>query len=285
MEEAHDRIGRVSTAAGQEASNSVFYVWIDDQQLIEATQLVYVSVPIPDPVRHRLELQETETVLHAIVDVVFRRSSSQSVLHDRTRFGGDGNATPPMLARGVSYAECRVIARNPPILTVPIEDTPVYLSGQDELGQAYSYDTMIESGQDYRLAVGFVKNGGLRTAGPAYIDTRYLLGENAGHVNVTGVAGQGTKSSYLLWLIKSLLVKAQQTNNGDPHILPLVVRPIVFNVKGEDLMFIDFGHQEFGDDKRRQWQGLGLSDYASPFTGAVFLSPSLPRQRTASLVL
>jgi uncharacterized protein len=282
MPDKRQRVGRISTPPGQEATNSSFYIWIDDDQLIEATQLVNVQVPIPPLVRERLEIKEEETTLHAIVDAVYRRSSSQSVLHDRTRYGGDGDKRPPMPARGVTYAQCRVISQDPTILTSPIEDSPVYLSSENEMAQAYGYGDMIDSEQDHTLPIGLVKNGGIRTAGPAYVDLRYVLGENAGHVNVTGVAGQATKSSFLLWLIKSLLNKARMTNRGDPKTPPLVVRPIVFNVKGEDLMFIDFPNRQFGESQRQIWKHLNLGQITEPFTEAAFYAPSRIRQRSTT---
>lgn len=284
MQKNRQRVGRISTPPGQEATNTEFYAWIDDDQLIEATQLVNVQVPIPDEVRKRMGVESTETTLHAIVDKVYRRSSSQSVLHDRTRYGGKGDNQPPMPARGVTYAQCRVIAQVPTILTTPLEDTPVYLSDHEELTEAYGYDDMIEDNQDHRLAIGLVENGGTQTAGPAYIDLRYLLGDNAGHVNVTGVAGQATKSSFLLWLIKSLLYKSRTTNSGDPSVPPLIIRPIVFNVKGEDLMFIDFPHRGFGGEELEIWKQLEMANAAEPFTDAVFFAPSQAQQRTAAMI-
>ena len=125
-----------------------------------------------------------------------------------------------------------------------------------------------------RLALGIIKNGGTRRAGPGFIDLDYLLGENGGHINVNGVAGRGTKSSFLLHLIYLLLREARRQERERPSAdRRLKVVPIILNVKNFDLFYIDqpnirFRAEEHGVD----WNEMGIPDPA-PFVGVEFYAP------------
>jgi hypothetical protein len=115
----------------------------------------------------------------------------------------------------------------------------------------------------------------------AQIDLAYLLGENGGHLNVTGMAGAGTKSSFLLVMLKLLLNEAQPKSNRNP----LHVVPIILNVKGEDLMWIDRPNRVF--EKKREvykqdWEPLGIKP--TPFEKAEFYAPTVPNSNGAPTV-
>ncbi|MDQ3919189.1 MAG: ATP-binding protein, partial [Acidobacteriota bacterium] len=59
---------------------------------------------------------------------------------------------------------------------------------------------------------------------------------------------------------------------------PFYVVPVVLNVKGEDLMWIDKRNREFDADRERHeadWRELGVQ--AGPFAGAQFFSPADPK--------
>src|SRR5207248_5507762 len=119
--------------------------------------------------------------------------------------------------------------------TAPIEESAVYLGGPADAATGYGFDRMQD---ENRLAVGRLRNGGTDFAGPALIDLAYLLGENGGHLNVNGIAGLGTKSSFLLHVVMLLMRWVKQTSKpGDPGRTQVV--PIIFNVKNFDLFYID----------------------------------------------
>ena len=162
---------------------------------------------------------------------------------------------------------------DPVTLTPPTEGAAVLLGGEAEAAVAYSADE-IDEGK--ALALGVVKNGGTRIAGPGRIDLDYLLGENGGHLNVNGVAGRGTKSSFLLHVVYLLLREARrQAREAPSGQETLRVVPIVLNVKNFDLFFIDRPGKKFDPARDlADWATLGVGD-PSPFEDATFLAPSL----------
>jgi hypothetical protein len=91
---------------------------------------------------------------------------------------------------------------------------------------------------------------------------------------VTDQAGLGTKSSFLLFVVRSLIDFARRFDDGNPGKAPFSVRPVVFNVKGNDLMYIDMRNRYLNDEHRSQWEQVGLAP--EPFKGAAFHAPCRP---------
>src|SRR5260370_27216750 len=103
-------------------------------------------------------------------------------------------------SKGVTYAQVRVLASRPTVFAPPREDAAVHPATEEHARLAYGFDEMASP-----LVVGLVRNGGTRTAGRAFIDTDYLLGSQGGHLNVPGIAGVGTKPSFLTIVPTQLL--------------------------------------------------------------------------------
>src|SRR5690606_37021316 len=100
------------------------------------------------------------------------------------------------VGEGVTYASARILRADPPVFTPPLEQSKVYVCNDEEAGLAYGADE-----NEAPLALGKIKNGGSVVAGNGQIDMNYLIGVSGGHMNVNGVAGRGTKSSFLLFTI------------------------------------------------------------------------------------
>ncbi len=118
---------------------------------------------------------------------------------------------------------------NPPDVP-PIPGSPVYLAEGEEIAIGLSFDEIKEKGK--ALPVGILDNGY-----PAYVDLDYILGENGAHINISGQSGVASKTSYMTFLMRSII----DTLRG--RIEPIF---IVFNVKGQSLMFLD--------EPSRKWQ-------------------------------
>jgi hypothetical protein len=75
---------------------------------------------------------------------------------------------------------------------------------------------------------GNEKNGSPQRT-PLYVDGDYLLGPEAGHLNITGMSGLSTKTSHALFTIASTFQTVEDKK----------VAALMFNVKGADLLFLD----------------------------------------------
>jgi DNA helicase HerA-like ATPase len=179
---------------------------------------------------------------------------------------------PPFDSPGFTYAAVTILRTDPAVLAPPLEGSDVYLGGEADARMAYAADEI-----ENPLAVGLVRNGGTRLAGPGRIDLDYLLGANGGHLNVNGVAGRGTKSSLLLHFNYLLLREArrqQRDRPSDPERLRVV--PIILNVKNFDLFHIDRRSRRYDPARHLDdWKQLGVPDPA-PFANVTFYAPQMP---------
>lgn len=270
QEEAHGQgaaplIGRVASPPQRESTSEQFHFWVPAGQIVEKTQIV----------RARSQVGDTELSFYALVDEVYRQSRKRHIGQEHDAYDGDPDYRPPFGGDGVTYASATILRTTPNRLTPPLEESPVYLGGHDEAHLAYGAD---EIDEERRLPVGLVKNGGETLAGPGVIDLDYLLGQNGGHMNVNGVAGRGTKSSFLLFTIAMLLHRAREQARLAPSARhPLLVVPIILNVKGFDLFHINRWSRRFREapaEPRALWAELGVPD-PQPFWNARFFAPQV----------
>jgi len=255
-------IGKVGSPSGKEATSDQFYFWVDRNALVESTQIVRTSSNIGGQ----------EFRFFGLVEQVYRVSDKANISDEWGATDGNSEEDATFNGQGVTYASARILRADPPVFTPPLEQSKVYVCGEDEAGLAYGSDE-----NEAPLTLGKIKNGGNVVAGSGQIDMNYLIGVSGGHMNVNGVAGRGTKSSFLLFTIYMMLQEAERQakkNPGDPTRLQVV--PIILNVKGYDLFYIDRWNKNYDPEKHAAaWAAMGI-EYPHPFTGAHFFAPQMP---------
>ncbi len=287
-------LGKVASPEGAEATSEEFTFWVAEDVLVEKSQIVHAVSAYghgdpgdrgshggqgnQDNHGDRSDRGDSGTItFHAVVDEVYRRSRRRTVLEEADRFGGDARATLPLDSQGLTYAAAKILRAEPPVLAPPREESLVFLSGAREARLAYAVEEM---GQP--LPIGLLQNGGSAFAGPAYLDLDYLLGANGAHLNVTGVAGAATKSSFLTCVLYRLLqhcIEHERAHPSAPDRLAIV--PIVLNVKGYDLLWLDHANRRYvAQTEDAIWHDIGITS-PTPFAGARFLAPEQAAVRAA----
>lgn len=253
-------LGRVAAPRGAEATSEEFSVWVPDDQVIEKTQLVRVDTEIgPKPVR-----------MWGLVSEVSRRSRRADILEESDRYDNEPAETVPTNPGGVTYARAQILGSSPNLLAPPREESPVYAGDAADATAAYGMAAMAAP-----AAVGLVRNGGDATAGPARIDLDYMLGSLGGHLNVTGIAGVGTKSSFLTTVLAQTLSTIAATSSATPASgAAPQARAVILNVKGFDLFWLDHWSTAFTEDDAAMWRQMG-QEHPGPMS-VTFLAPQAP---------
>jgi len=102
-----------------------------------------------------------------------------------------------------------------------------------------------------RIPAGLIKMSN-ETAAVAYIDRRYVLGPESAHINISGISGLATKTSYAMFLIQSILQKTPEKEKDK-------IAVILLNVKHGDLLQIDQRpERKFSPEEMEMWESLGL---------------------------
>ena len=192
-------------------------------------------------------------VVGAVVDMRTVGTSSDPVLADL--------AGPNQLARlnEVVVAEVQVFHSE---RLRSVRSGSVRAATGEEMLQATGYARM-----DWRIPAGVVPLAdGSQVA--VCFDGHALLGPESAHLNVGGLSGQAAKTSYIGTLLASAI------NAGGPE---RSVAAIIFNVKGEDLVWLDEAPTrgyELTEEDLAIYAALGLDPV--PFKDVTVYAPALP---------
>lgn len=100
---------------------------------------------------------------------------------------------------------------------------------------------------------------------PILLDLDFIDGTKGAHINISGISGVATKTSYATFLLYSLF------GSGVLGAAAANTKGLVFNVKGEDLLFLDHPNTRLDDTQRARYGALGLEP--GPFRSVGFLAP------------
>jgi hypothetical protein len=141
-------------------------------------------------------------------------------------------------------------------INMPVEnDRPVRFATASEIGLALG-------AEDLRIPVsmGLIEmSNGAKI--PIKVDGRYLLGPEAAHLNVSGISGLATKTSYLMFLVQSIL-KAYGSDK---------IGVVIFNVKQQDLLHIDHEAPDLQTEDLEIYKALDIEP--KPFQNVTYFLP------------
>jgi uncharacterized protein len=147
---------------------------------------------------------------------------------------------------------------------MPVENEKnVGFSDESGIHIALGIETMEK---ENRIPAGLIKMSNEMEA-VVYLDSRYVIGPESAHLNISGISGLATKTSYAMFIIQSLL----QTTNAEN------IAVIIMNVKHGDLLRIDQEPTGLDEAQKALWIKLGLEP--KPFKNVHY---HLPRAKNGS---
>lgn len=165
-----------------------------------------------------------KTTVYGVVVEGHSYTDLASALHDYISAEGDPQSEPATLRPEIRFYSAAVLRVEPEEPLQPVPMGPVFLADDEAIARALRMDSYKEiSG----IPVGLYQNGEMLS--PVYVDSEFLLGPEAAHLNVTGVSGLATKTSAVEFLLSSIF----SHHKGD-------IAAVCFNVKGHDLLFLDY---------------------------------------------
>jgi DNA helicase HerA-like ATPase len=241
-------VGRV--IGTEDATPLEFWVGVSPDRFLQLDDVVALERVLPGG----------ETVrIYGIVGQVRAR-------HEGARFDSDVF----LVADGVLPAEVSEAAQitatrfEPEVFVPPRPGQEVRRAEGDERDAALFFDGMTE-----RLPMGLSRSGE-----PAYLNLEFLDGRRGAHVNISGISGVATKTTYATFLLHSLF------NSNVLGGRSVNTKALVFNVKGEDLLFLDHPNLRLDDDQRARYASLGLPP--EPFGDLGIYAPPRPGSATAA---
>jgi len=232
-------IGKTSATDREANTSDKFTFWLAPEIIVNPFDIVEV-----EQVSH-----EGKSKTFGLVTILEHRTDSPTHLANfiSSNFG-ELTEEPNTPRQGTTVAKVNVLSNNKDIY-MPITSEKVVKFADDEgVHEALGIKDMSEKD---RIPAGLIKmsNG---TTSVAYIDRRYVLGPESAHINITGISGLATKTSYAMFLIQSILQKTPEEDKDK-------IAVIILNVKHGDLLQIDQrAERKFSVEEMEMWEALGL---------------------------
>jgi DNA helicase HerA-like ATPase len=213
----------------EDATPLTFWVALAERQYLQLDDVVVCERALPgraEPVR-----------VSGVVTQVRAR-------HEGARFDSDVFLITDGLLPGepVEAAEITTTRVEPEVYVPPAPGAPVHRATGPRRDQALFFDRM-----ERKVPVGVGRDGEA-----LFADLDFIDGTRGAHVNISGISGVATKTTYATFLLYSMFnsgVLADDTTN---------THALVFNVKGEDLLFLDHDNAQLDEHQRDRYRTLGL---------------------------
>lgn len=261
QQEQRKIIGRVALTIRSQARPTEFEFWAEDRSDLH--------VEIGSIITTKAPKESGQTKIIAIVTDLYATSATDSPIEDFYSTGyGDASVEPPTTRPVVRVAKAQVVFRDDNRFEPPVGNWGVYFATAEEIIQAYN----AEVPDEFAILSGFTWDD-TKSPVPIYLDSRFVLGYEGAHVNISGASGLATKTSFALFLIESVIGRTLSTID-DPNEKSKTAA-ILFNVKEADLMRIDDGPSDWdslnntlsdeGDDKGTQLWKACIEENLDPF--------------------
>jgi len=188
---------------------------------------------------------------------------------------GEPTTNATTLRLGMNYVKVAVTFNDHKVNGIPhgiynplLNDSNVYLATADEITYALGLkedDNSIVCGQ-IKMYEGSTEDV---VTLPVPLNSKFLIGPEGAHLNISGISGLAAKTSYAMFLLKAIQdYKSKRSEDN--------VAFVIFNVKGKDLMAIDKpndfdGSQDEKNAVLAEYDALKLSQ--EPFSDVKYYIP------------
>ncbi|MCI5189016.1 MAG: ATP-binding protein [Candidatus Electrothrix sp. AS4_5] len=237
-------IGKVSASERYPTTVDEFYFWIQDDIIVKPFDIVRVS-------------HYKESVTYAVLEEIAHITDSSGHIGSYVSSDfGDVASKPETLRLGLSFAKCKVLSNHPRSrdqtqIYMPVRDgSPVYFANENEIIEALGLKNIKNP-----IPAGFIETSNASV--PIRFNRDFLVGPEGAHLNISGISGLATKTSYAMFLLQAL-----QQKQDDLAV-------IILNVKGTDLLRLDEKNPQLTDTKDYEKSGLECK----PFENVTFFYP------------
>jgi DNA helicase HerA-like ATPase len=245
-------IGRVIATEKNPTTIDEFYFWTNSDTKLNAFDIVKVE---------RVDGTDTFGVIESISHITDATSFLTNFISSDF---GDVDISEPTFRVGMNYAYAKVSCNSNGDYTPVHNNSKVFLASADEITFALGLDKV-----ENPLVCGSLKmyeGTEDEVTLPVNLNAKFLLGSEGAHLNISGISGLAAKTSYAMFLMKSIQDTYANITDEDNSIAF-----VLFNVKGRDLMAIDRPNDELDDATIEAYKKLGLSQ--NPFRQAKYYIP------------
>ncbi len=256
-------IGKVAALEKCPTTIDSFCFWTDKDTLLNPFDVVVVE-----------HLNGSKT--YGVVEEISHITDSESFLSEYfSNDFGDIDAFTATNRVGMNYVSAKVVGNTKNIFIPVHNGAKVSLGTKDDIQEALGLNEIKNS-----VVCGYLEMYGSMDEAkvdlPVYVNSDFLVGPEGAHLNISGISGLATKTSYAMFLLNALQQRSLAKSAREK------VAYIFMNVKGRDLLSIDEVSESLRALDHDMYKKMGLEE--KPFQNVKYFYPYGERGKAKSYV-
>jgi len=244
------KIGKIIATEKVPTTVDYFFFWTDKERIIKPFDVIKVS-------------HLNESVTFGVVEEISHLTDGASFLagYISSDFG-EVEAKSYTNRIGMNYIKARVVGNTKNIYTPVLDGAIVTLADPDDVTKALGLEKIKNP-----LPCGIIEmyEGEDRIKIPVNFNSHFLIGPEGAHLNISGISGLASKTSYAMFLLKNIQERYLKEVKDES------VAFVFLNVKGRDLLAIDEPNEDLPENDKKMYEELGLE--IKPFGNVKYFYP------------
>lgn len=244
------KIGKIIATEKVPTTVDYFFFWTDKERIIKPFDVIKVS-------------HLNDSVTFGVVEEISHLTDGASFLagYISSDFG-EVEAKSYTNRIGMNYIKARVVGNTKNIYTPVLDGAIVTLADPDDVTKALGLEKIKNP-----LPCGIIEmyEGEDRIKIPVNFNSHFLIGPEGAHLNISGISGLASKTSYAMFLLKNIQERYLKEVKDES------VAFVFLNVKGRDLLAIDEPNEDLPENDKKMYEELGLE--IKPFGNVKYFYP------------
>jgi len=244
------KIGKIIATEKVPTTVDEFFFWTDKKLIIKPFDVIKVT-------------HLNSSVTFGVVEEISHLTDEASFLAGfiSSNFG-EVEAKSYTNRIGMNYIKARVVGNTKNIYTPVLDGAIVELAEKKDVTKALGLENIKNP-----LPCGIIEmyEGEDKIKIPVNFNSHFLIGPEGAHLNISGISGLASKTSYAMFLLKNIQERYLKEVKDES------VAFVYLNVKGRDLLAIDESNEELPENDKKMYEELGLE--IKPFSNVKYYYP------------
>ena len=244
------KIGKIIATEKVPTTVDYFFFWTDKERIIKPFDVIKVS-------------HLNDSVTFGVVEEISHLTDGASFLAGFISSDfGEVEAKSYTNRIGMNYIKARVVGNTKNIYTPVLDGAIVTFADPVDVTKALGLENIKNP-----LPCGIIEmyEGEDRIKIPVNFNSHFLIGPEGAHLNISGISGLASKTSYAMFLLKNIQERYLKEVKDES------VAFVFLNVKGRDLLAIDEPNEELPETDKKMYAELGLD--IKPFSNVKYFYP------------
>ena len=253
-------IGKVLATEKNPSTMEEFYFWTKPKLILNPFDVVKVN-------------HVNSSVTYGVIEEISHITDTANFLADYISNDFGEVASQPITHRiGMNYVKARIIGNSENVYIPVLNGEGVYIAQKEEVADALGLSSIKNPVPCGYLEMYKGAEESERVKLSVNVDSRYLIGPEGAHLNISGISGLAAKTSYAMFLMKAIQDKCLAAEGTEEDA---DVAFVIFNVKGKDLLAIDepndFSNESEREETYELYTEMGMT--TKPFQNVHYYYP------------